>query len=84
MAAGEHQIELAATTDAQRIDSLARDLFDPALAVAWHEMTMQAMANSNANVAVVRDGAELSALGIIPFTIWLADRVFPLRRKSAA
>lgn len=67
MTAGDHQILLAALSDVQSIEALARELVGADMARTWREQATNAMTNSNANVAVVREGAELVAFGVMEY-----------------
>jgi [ribosomal protein S18]-alanine N-acetyltransferase len=64
----QHRIELAELSDARSIESLSREFGEPDLARRWREAVNRAMTSRDANVAVVRDGEELIALGIMEYT----------------
>ncbi len=62
------QVSLATPRDAAEIAALSRDLIEQGLPWSWRpERVVRAIAAANTNVAVVREGGELNAFGIMEY-----------------
>ena len=66
--ADPYRIELARASDINAVEALSREFDEPDQAASWRDLVNRAIASVDANVAVVRDGEELIAIGVMEYT----------------